>query len=159
MKHPNPRNKRAAAVVGIGHTDWVADWARCRAGERPNDSYGYGIAALRNALADAKINRDEIDGLIAGPTTAYERMGELTGINPRWGGQADAVLAVERRGRDDLLEARQLAGAPPQHDFTVADDRDAGRIVAAVFETAQPVDENGDDLLGTDVSDDPAHAA
>ncbi len=94
MKHPNPRNKRAAAVVGIGHTDWVGDWARCRAGERPNDSYGYGVAALRNALADAKINRGEIDGLIAGPTTAYERMGELTGINPRWVGQADAVLAV-----------------------------------------------------------------
>ncbi|WP_421992622.1 thiolase family protein [Roseococcus sp.] len=93
-KHPNPRNKRAAAVVGIGHTDWVGDWARCRAGERPTDSYGYAVGAFRNALKDANISRDEIDGLIAGPTTAYERLGELTGINPRWGDQADAVLAV-----------------------------------------------------------------
>ncbi|WP_211852053.1 thiolase family protein [Plastoroseomonas hellenica] len=94
MRHPNPRNRRAAAVVGVGHTDWVRDWARCRNGERPNDSYGYALEALRNALADAKIGRDEVDGLIAGPTTAYERLGELSGINPRWGDQADAVLAV-----------------------------------------------------------------
>lgn len=93
-KHPNPRNRRAAAVVGVGHTDWVGDWARCRAGEQPTDSYGYGIRAFNNALKDAGISRDEVDGLIAGPTTAYERLGELTGINPRWGDQADAVLAV-----------------------------------------------------------------
>jgi acetyl-CoA acetyltransferase len=93
-RHPSPRNRRVAAVVGVGHTDWVEDWARCRRGERPNDSYGYGLSALRNALADAKVTRDEIDGLIVGPTTAYERVGELAGINPRWGGQADAVLAV-----------------------------------------------------------------
>jgi acetyl-CoA acetyltransferase len=93
-RHANPRNRRAAAVVGVGHTDWVRDWTRCRNGERPNDSYGYALGAFRNALADAKINRDEVDGLIAGPTTAYERLGELAGVNPRWGGQADAVLAV-----------------------------------------------------------------
>jgi len=93
-QHPNPRNKRAAAVVGVGHTDWVGDWARCRAGEQPTDSYGYGIRAFNNALKDVGISRDEVDGLIAGPTTAYERLGELTGINPRWGDQADAVLAV-----------------------------------------------------------------
>ncbi len=95
-RHPSPRNKRAAAVVGVGHTDWVEDWKRCRNGERPNDSYGYGLGAFRNALADAKISRDEVDGLIAGPTTAYERLGELAGIDPRWGGQADAVLAVSQ---------------------------------------------------------------
>ena len=93
-RHPSPRNRRAAAVIGVGHTDWVRDWERCRAGEQPDDSLGYGLSAFRNALKDANISRDEIDGLIAGPTTAYERMGELAGINPRWGDQADAVLAV-----------------------------------------------------------------
>jgi hypothetical protein len=56
-RHPSPRNRRVAAVVGVGHTDWVEDWARCRRGERPNDSYGYGLSALRNALADAKVTR------------------------------------------------------------------------------------------------------
>src|SRR5262249_43398289 len=95
-RHPNPRNKRAAALIGVGHTACVRDGQRCRAGEQPNDSLGYGLEGFRNALKDANINRDEIDGLIAGPTTAYERMGELAGINPRWGNQADAVLAVSQ---------------------------------------------------------------
>jgi acetyl-CoA acetyltransferase len=89
-----PRLKRAAAVVGVGHSDWVRDWGRVRAGERPADSAGYAMEAFRNALADAKLTRDDIDGLIVGPTTAYERMGELLGLNPRWGDQADAVLAM-----------------------------------------------------------------
>lgn len=85
---------KAAAVVGIGQTDWVGDYRRVRAGEKPDDSYGYAAAAFRVALADAGIGKDEVDGLIVGPTTAYERMGEILGIDPRWGGQADAVQAV-----------------------------------------------------------------
>ncbi|MGH7114353.1 MAG: thiolase family protein [Stellaceae bacterium] len=83
-----------AAVVGVGHSDWVTDYARTRAGDTPHDSYGYAAIAFRAALADAGIAREEIDGLIVGPTTAYERTGEILGINPRWGGQADAMLAV-----------------------------------------------------------------
>ncbi len=90
----NSRFRRAAAVVGIGHTDWRRDWGRARAGAKSDDSYGYGLKAFGHALADAAIDRGEIDGLIVGPTTAYERMGELAGIDPRWGDQADAVLAV-----------------------------------------------------------------
>lgn len=86
--------KRVAAVVGVGHTDWVRDWNRVRAGERPDDCYGYAAGALRNALADAGIDRSRIDGLIVGPTTAYERMAEVLGMNVRWGDQADAVLSV-----------------------------------------------------------------
>jgi acetyl-CoA acetyltransferase len=85
---------RIGAVVGVGHSDWIGDYARVRAGEKPHDSYGYAAIAFRDALADAGIARDEIDGLIVGPTTAYERVGETLGINPRWGGQADAMLAV-----------------------------------------------------------------
>lgn len=83
-----------AAAVGIGHSNWIDDYARVRSGEKPHDSYGYAAIAFRAALADAGIGRDEIDGLIVGPTTAYERTGEILGINPRWGGQADAMLAV-----------------------------------------------------------------
>ena len=67
-RHPNPRIRRAAAVVGIGHTDWVGDWARTRAGEKPTDSLGYGMGAFVNALADSGIDRSAIDGLIVGPT-------------------------------------------------------------------------------------------
>jgi acetyl-CoA acetyltransferase len=86
--------RRVAAVVGVGHSDWVTDWKRVRAGERPDDSYGYAASAFRNALADANMTRDQIDGLIVGPTTAYERMAELLKMNVRWGDQADAVLSV-----------------------------------------------------------------
>lgn len=83
-----------SAVVGIGHTDWIEDYSRVRKGEKPHDSYGYAALAFKRALDDAGISREEIDGLIVGPTTAYERMGEILNIDPRWGGQADAVQSV-----------------------------------------------------------------
>jgi acetyl-CoA acetyltransferase len=85
---------RVASVVGIGHSDWVGDWHRVRAGERPGDCYAYAATAFRNALQDANMTRDQIDGLIVGPTTAYERMAEVLKMNVRWGDQADAVLSV-----------------------------------------------------------------
>ena len=85
---------KSAAVVGVGQSDWRQDYARVRAGEKPHDSYGYGAVAFRRALADSGLRRDEIDGLIVGPTIAYERTGEVLGINPRWGGQADAAMSV-----------------------------------------------------------------
>lgn len=90
----SPGLRRAAAVVGVGNSDWTGDWARVRKGEQPADSYGYGMTAFNRALADAGIDRDEIDGLIVGPTTAYERQAEILGIDPRWGDQADAVQSV-----------------------------------------------------------------
>jgi acetyl-CoA acetyltransferase len=86
--------RRSAAVVGVGHSDWRGDWDRVRAGETPYDAYGYAAVAFRHALADANITRAEIDGLIGGHTTAYERMGEVLGLDVRWGGQADAVGAI-----------------------------------------------------------------
>lgn len=85
---------RVAAIIGVGHSDWIADWTRVRNGERPDDSYGYAAQAFRNALADADIGREKIDGLIVGPTTAYERTAEVLGLDVRWGDQADAVLSV-----------------------------------------------------------------
>lgn len=83
-----------AAVVGVGHTDWRADYKAVRDGGKPFDCYGYGAVALRRALDDAGLSRTDIDGLIVGPTTSYERSAELYGLNPRWGGQADAVQSV-----------------------------------------------------------------
>jgi len=85
---------RSAAIVGIGISDWAGDWSRSRKGEKPDDSYGYGATAYRRALADAGIDRSLVDGLIVGPTIAYERTGEILGIDPRWGGQADAGMAM-----------------------------------------------------------------
>jgi hypothetical protein len=70
---------------------------------------------------------------------------------------ADAVLAVERVGGEDLLEPRELARRPPQLHRARADDGQPGRVVAAVLQTAQAVDEQWHDGLGPDVADDPAH--
>ncbi|PQO24208.1 lipid-transfer protein [Rhodobacteraceae bacterium WD3A24] len=83
-----------AAVIGVGHTDWAEDYRRTRAGERPGTSESYAARAFVRALADSGIGKSEIDGLIVGPTTPYERTAESLGLNPRWGGQEDAVGAV-----------------------------------------------------------------
>jgi acetyl-CoA acetyltransferase len=85
---------RVAAVVGVGHTDYRGDWARVRAGEKPRDSVGYAADAFKAALADAGLKASDIDGLIVGNTTPYERMGEVLGIDAKWGGQGDAMLNV-----------------------------------------------------------------
>ena len=86
--------RRSAAVVGIGRSDWRGDWDRVRAGETPFDAYGYATVALRNALADAGITRAELDGLVAGHLFSYERMGEVLGLDVRWGSQGNAAGAV-----------------------------------------------------------------
>ena len=87
---------QVAAVVGVGHTDWRGDHARVRAGGKPRDSVGYGALAFKEALADAGLKVADIDGLIVGPTTPYERVGEVLGIDARWGGQADALMETIR---------------------------------------------------------------
>ena len=46
------------------------------------------------------------------------------------------VLAIDRRRRNHLFEACELAGASPQIDGAVANHRNTRRIVAAVFEAA-----------------------
>ncbi len=83
-----------SAVVGIGHSDWRADYAAVRGGGKPTDSYGYGAVSLKRALADAGIDKSEIDGLIVGSPTSYERASELYGLAPRWGMQADSSQAI-----------------------------------------------------------------
>ncbi|GGE50179.1 hypothetical protein GCM10011360_41500 [Primorskyibacter flagellatus] len=86
---------KVAGVVGVGDTDWRADYAAQRKGEPARfDGIGLASLAFKRALADSGLKRDDIDGLIVGPTTPYERMGEVLGLDTRWGGQADAMLGV-----------------------------------------------------------------
>jgi acetyl-CoA acetyltransferase len=95
---PNQERLRSltdqVAVVGIGETDYSGDYNRQRTGEVGDDSYAYAALAFSRALQDAGIGRDEIDGLIVGPTLAYERTAEVLGMEPRWAAQADAANAV-----------------------------------------------------------------
>ncbi|SHK09972.1 Acetyl-CoA acetyltransferase [Pseudonocardia thermophila] len=82
------------AVVGVGETDYGADHARSRRGEPIGDGYAHAATALRRALADCGLTKDDVDGLVCGPTLASERLGEVLGIDTRWADQADAVQAV-----------------------------------------------------------------
>lgn len=82
------------AVAGIGATDYRADAEELRAAPAHHDRYALGAEAYRAALRDAGIEPGAVDGLIVGPTTDYERMGEVLGISPRWAGQDNAGNAV-----------------------------------------------------------------
>lgn len=82
------------AVIGVGDTDYAADYARARNSAAYQNSYGYAAQALERALADAGVKSRDVDGLIVGPTLSSERAGELLGLNPRWSGQADAINAI-----------------------------------------------------------------
>lgn len=86
----------ATAVVGVGETHYARDYAAVRAGTPRTDAYGYAAAALRAALDDSGLALSDIDGLIAGPTLASERLGEVLGVDTRWADQADAVNAVAK---------------------------------------------------------------
>lgn len=84
----------AVSIVGVGETDYVGDWQKARAGQPCDDSYGYGQRAFARALADANVSRTDIDGLIVGPTLAYERTAEVLGLNVHWAAQADAAMSI-----------------------------------------------------------------
>jgi acetyl-CoA acetyltransferase len=84
-----------AAVVGVGETDYGRDYAAARAGAaRPRDAYGYAVTAYKRALADAGLHPGEVDGLVAGPPLACERIGEILGLDPRWSATADHAGAL-----------------------------------------------------------------
>ena len=112
------------------------------------------LLQIEVVLDDAVVDDDDLAGAVA------VRMGVLFGRPAvrRPARVADAVVAGKRIGVDDLLEVRQLAGAAAQVDRAVAHDRHARRVVAAIFEPPQPVDQHGHDVLRSDVSDDSAHS-
>jgi acetyl-CoA acetyltransferase len=64
------------AVVGVGHT---------RYGRLPEyDSYALGLWALTEALADAGLKFEDIDGLIVNRIPDYQRFCEIAGLDPNY---------------------------------------------------------------------------
>src|SRR5580704_6136580 len=64
------------AVVGVGHT---------RYGKLPEyDPYELGLWALKEALADAGLAFEAIDGLIVNRILDYQRFCEIAGLNPSY---------------------------------------------------------------------------
>ena len=73
-------------------------------------------------------------------------------------GVADAVGAVERIETDHLFQVAQLAlGAAHLQAVTIAGDGDSSRVVAAVFQPAQAIDDDGNDLFLTYIANNAAH--
>jgi acetyl-CoA acetyltransferase len=83
-----------SSIVGIGETDYLKDYANARKNIVDKDSYGLAAIAFKRAIADSGISKDEIDGLIVGPTISSERIGEILGINPNFSAQGDAVNSI-----------------------------------------------------------------
>lgn len=83
-----------AAVIGVGNTDYAADYHREPAGDSRFERSQYAIHALQRALDDGGVAKDEIDGLIVAPGLSYERVTELAGLNLRWAAEGDAARGV-----------------------------------------------------------------
>uniref|UniRef100_E6QK49 Uncharacterized protein n=1 Tax=mine drainage metagenome TaxID=410659 RepID=E6QK49_9ZZZZ len=106
-------------------------------------------------LDDAVVNDDDAPGAVA------VGMGVLFGGSSVSGpsGMSDAVGASERMEAEHLFDVAQFAGGASNGEFFFAGaaDGNASGIIAAIFETAQPLDDDGDDLTGANVTDDSAH--
>ncbi len=91
--------KDVAAIVGVGDTDYGADYRTARGeamavGSGGGDSYVFAARAFRRALDDAGLEKGDIDGLCVGGPVAHERLSEVLGLNPRWSSGGDAPRSV-----------------------------------------------------------------
>ena len=110
---------------------------------------------LTIVLDDAVVDDDDLAGAVA------MRVGVFFGGTAVGGpaGVADAIGAVERLQADDLFQVAQLAfGAAHLQALAVAGHRDAGRVVAAIFQAPQAVDDDRHNPLLANVSNNAAHS-
>ena len=79
------------AVVGVGNTDYSADYEAARTARREGrnergllDSYGLAAMAFKRALDDSGLKKEDIDGVAVGGPVMHQRVCEILGINPVW---------------------------------------------------------------------------
>src|SRR5262245_14196121 len=71
----------------------------------------------------------------------------------------DAVGAVERVQTDSFFKVAEFSFCATDLEVVVfVDDRDAGGVVAAIFEFAQPINDERHDLLVSYVTNNSTHA-
>src|SRR5579863_2553458 len=94
-----------------------------------------------------------------GDPVGRDRMGVAFGRLPvrRPAGVTDADRALHRLALQPGREICQLALGPPPLDAAVDQGRDPGRIIAAVFQAPQPLDQLGRDRFPRNNPDDAAH--
>src|SRR5947199_57036 len=82
---------------------------------------------------------------------------------PRWSGRrgpasgTPAELAGYRLFGNQILELLQLARRAPNRKVWTLDDRDAGRVIAAVFERPEATHDDGYRIAGADVAENSTH--
>jgi acetyl-CoA acetyltransferase len=70
-----------AAIVGIGETDFGADYAAARARKPPTaDVFGYAARGFKLALDDAGLQASDVDGMVAA-LVPWMRVEEVLGLN------------------------------------------------------------------------------
>src|SRR5208283_177313 len=107
-------------------------------------------------LDDAVMDDNDLSGAVA------VRVGILLGRTPVCGPArvADAVGAVERLQADDLFQVAQLAlGAPHLQAVTIAANRNAGGVIAAIFEATQAIKDDRYNAFIPNVSNNAAHSS
>ena len=67
------------------------------------------------------------------------------------------TLPRHRVGRERPLELRDLPRGAARLDRLAIEHGDAGRVIAAILESLQPLDQERRGLHGADVADDTAH--
>jgi acetyl-CoA acetyltransferase len=82
-------------VVGVGDTDYAADWTRVRTTGARTDGYGYAATAFNRAVADSGITKGDVDGLCVGTPLAYERTAEVLGLDVCWASTGDCAQALQ----------------------------------------------------------------
>src|SRR3982751_3778562 len=74
-------------------------------------------------------------------------------------GVANTVGAVQRLEANDLFQVAKFALRPANlQAFTVATDRDPGRIVAAILQSPETIKNDGNDPLLANIPNNSAHA-
>ncbi len=125
---------------------------------------GYKFVALADELLlelevvfdDAVVDDDEAAGAVAmgvGVLFGGAAVGGPAGV-------ADAEGAVDGILVEDFFELAEFAGGATELEaVAIATDGDARRVVAAIFEAAQSLDDDGDDFRTVaDVTDNAAHS-
>src|SRR6267154_2376366 len=75
-------------------------------------------------------------------------------------GVPNSISSVDWRFLDDLFQVAQLAGRAANFQFARSvDHRDTRGVIAAVFQFAQPFDNDRNNLFVPDIADNSAHAA
>jgi hypothetical protein len=81
-----------------GETDYASDYRgtggqAISKGHPQYDSYTLASRALKRALDNAGLSKDDLDGLCTANISG-ERASELWGLNPRWSGSGDAAQCI-----------------------------------------------------------------